>query len=225
MSKTKILIFDFDATIYQGEHIFGEKWTQACVGVINYYFSHLTESEKRELYAKYDIPFNFDTSILKEKPAKYCLEILVGEGFTAADWTNYWHMYPFSEDWSLVTNIISNDMLKELSEKYKLYIVTNSYLSFLENYCKELNIDTSVFSGIYSNSTTRLGDNTRKDYYYNIILKKENVLPEQCIVIGDNYEADLVPAIELGMHTLFVDNMSWDYNNINKKLQELNPNN
>lgn len=222
MSKTKVLIFDFDATIYQGEHIFGEKWTQACVDVINHYFSHLNETEKRALFVKYNIPFNFDARVLEGKPAKYCIQILVGEGYTVSDWTNYWNEKPFSEDWSLVTNIISNDMLKELSEKYKLYIVTNSYLSFVENYCKNLNIDSSVFSGIYSNSTTRLEDNTRKDYYYKIILDKENVEPQECLVIGDSYESDLVPALELGIHTLFVDNMSWDYNNINTKLDELN---
>lgn len=221
MRKLKVLIFDFDETLYQGSEVFGDKWSQACVDLIDHFFSDLNLEQKRELFKKYEIPYNFDRNYLKEKPAKYCLKILLGEGYTIDDWINYWSTHIYSEDWSLVTNVISNDLLKILSENYKIYIVTASLRESIEHYSKMLNIDISLFSEIYSNFVPRLKNGTKKDYYYDMIMKKEQALSEECLVIGDSYESDILPAVMLGMHSLHVDNQNWDYTNITKRILEL----
>ena len=60
MKKIKIIIFDFDNTIYQGENTFRDHWTKACVKLIDHFFKSMTEKEKRKLYKKYDVPYKFN---------------------------------------------------------------------------------------------------------------------------------------------------------------------
>ena len=179
MKKLKAIIFDFDETIYQGKEVFGDKWTSACVDLINYFFKDLNQEEKKTLYAKYEVPYQFDRNILKEKPAKHCLKILLGEGFTIKDWIDYWESHLFSEDWNLVTNTISNELLSDLAKEYKLYIVTASLEGQIRHYAEKLNIDLSLFCEIYSNFRARLEKGTKKDYYYQLIMEKEDALPEE----------------------------------------------
>ena len=159
---------------------------------------------------------------MSERPAMDCYKILSGEGYTIEDWLNYWSENVYLENWDYVTKTIDNKLLKELEKEYNLYIVTNSPTKQIEAYAKELNIDLSVFKHIYANFETRWRSGTTKEIYYKDIIKKEQILPKECLVIGDSYSSDLEPAIMLGMNTLLVDNQNWDYNNINLKLEELN---
>lgn len=221
MTKVKVIIFDFDETIYQGKEVFGDKWTSACVDLINHFFKNLNQDQKKSLYAKYEVPYQFDRNLLKEKPAKYCLKILLGEGYTIQHWIDYWENHLFSEDWSLVTNVISNQMLSSLAKEYKLYIVSASLEQQIKHHAEKLNIDLSMFSGIFSNFRARLEKGTKKDYYYQLIMEKENALPEECLVIGDSYESDLVPAVNLKMHVLHVNQINWDYEIITQKIKEI----
>lgn len=222
MKKIKLIIFDFDNTLYQGEKTFRDHWTKACIKLIDYFFKDMTENEKRQLYKKYNVPYQFNEDVLKEKPGIHCYRILTGEGYTIEDWLNYWSENVYLENWDYITKTVDNQMLKDLQKDYALYIVTNSPTKQIKAYAKELNIDLSVFKHIYANFETRWRSGTTKEVYYKDIIQKEQILPKECLVIGDSYSSDLRPAIELGMNTLLVDSQEWDYNNIYLKLNDLN---
>lgn len=222
MSRIKVIIFDFDDTVYQGEKIFDERWTKACILAINHFFKKLNDNQKKALFEKYDVPYNFDKNLLKEKPGMYCYKILTGEGVTIDQWIDYWETNLYSEDWSHVNNVISNELLNKLSQQYKLYIVTNSLNAHVMHYCKELKIDTTHFNKIYSNYKTRFESNTTKDFYYKMILEETKVLPKECLVIGDSFEHDIIPANQLNMETLHINYNKYDFNEIFIKLDLLN---
>ena len=113
MNSIKTIIFDFDGTLYQGENIFTKEWIKSCVNLIDTNFKNLTLEEKQKLYQKYNAPFEFNGKMNKT-PGQYCVDILVGEGFSINKWFTYWQKNVYLEDWNNVTNKIDNEILQKL---------------------------------------------------------------------------------------------------------------
>ena len=98
--------------------------------------------------------------------------------------------------------IFPQELLEKLSKKYKLIIVSNSAEENIKFVSKNMGIDLKYFKEIISNQFKK--EDLTKAYNLKKILKKENVLPSQILMVGDSYKYDLKPARELGFRTLLI---------------------
>ena len=183
MSKIKAIIFDFDETLYNGEPF--DKWGEFVLKAIE---TIIPDKEKRdEFLLKYpQVRGNISSSRLAE--------ILKKELGSAELYVKYEkeHIYSLRVD---IITAIENNYLYELSQKYPLVIVSNSSYEHIRFYLKEFGIAESNFTAIYQNEFKEFG----KGKYYIEVMKKFNCKADEVLVLGDNFEADILPAIKLGM--------------------------
>ncbi|UAB84661.1 noncanonical pyrimidine nucleotidase, YjjG family [Zunongwangia sp. SCSIO 43204] len=114
------------------------------------------------------------------------------------------------------------EALDYLSEKYTLHIITNGFEEVQHKKLKNSNI-LNYFNTI----TTSEEAGVKKPHptIFEMSLKKANALPEKSVMIGDNYEADIIGAADFGLQTIYFDYYNKSaYNNVIgiKNLKNLN---
>lgn len=89
-----------------------------------------------------------------------------------------------------------------LSKKYKLHIITNGFEEVQHRKLKNSNI-LSYFDTI----TTSEEAGVKKPHpdIFDISLRKANAIPQTSVMIGDNYEADIIGAADFGLQTIYFD--------------------
>ncbi|RKE90969.1 YjjG family noncanonical pyrimidine nucleotidase [Ichthyenterobacterium magnum] len=92
------------------------------------------------------------------------------------------------------------DVLEYLKLHYDLHIITNG---FEEAQLKKMNASkiTSYFKTITNSEMA--GVKKPNPIIFNLALKVANAKPEESIMIGDNYEADILGAINVGLDVLY----------------------
>ena len=118
-------------------------------------------------------------------------------------------------------------MLSDLKKHYRIGLVTNFYgnmLVVLEEFGLSSYFETITESAV-------VGVRKPDSQIFNIAVKSMEVRPENVVVIGDSYTKDILPAHELGCHTVWLKGEGWtseepttcvaDYNI--KNLVELQP--
>ncbi len=94
------------------------------------------------------------------------------------------------------------EVLEYLSPKYQLHIITNGFEEIQQN-----KLNNSRIAPYFTTVTTSEEAGVKKPHLqiFQRAMKKSNALPEKSIMIGDNFEADVVGAKNAGMHSLFFD--------------------
>lgn len=203
MSKIKVIIFDFDGTLYCGEDFrYFDNYIEKAVTTI------LDEEKLKiftEKYGDYSKFSNHKIGTLLEK------EFGMAKDFVAYERN---HLYPL--DLENVTPI-NADFLYELSQKFPLVIVSNSKIEHQKFYLNQFGIDMNIFSDFYENTFDT--PNGKGDYYLKVV-EKYNCKCDEVLVIGDNYEPDILPAINLGMRAYHIKNIYQLKDVVNKVLEE-----
>ena len=75
-----------------------------------------------------------------------------------------------------------------------------------------MNINPNYFEDILANRFE--GDNDSKEILYKEILEKEKISPNEMLVIGDDYEVDILPAFEIGAYGVLIKNSQFKYKKI-----------
>ena len=126
-----------------------------------------------------------------------------------------------NEFWNVVNKHIkmfpySIKTLKKLKKKYFLIIMSDS------DGTKQIKIDRmkklgilNLFDLILTSDDTKINKPNKK--FYNLIFKKFNLKPEECMMMGDKPEVDLKLAKELGMRTVWVKHGYWAEQEGNRK--------
>lgn len=196
----KVLIFDFDGTLYSGEHKFDLVEGKVCKNRRKF-LPHINDDQYAQLIK--DEP-QWLTRVsgaeivdciyqLKNKYPQYNIS-------TDAFWQ--WQqedIYEIILDEEQTVNI---SFMEELCKKYAVYIVSNSSPNHIVYYMKKIGLNPDWFKDIYSNHFEEY-DRTKK-HYYEEILNRENANPEDSYVFGDSKNSDLVPAQILGINTALV---------------------
>lgn len=198
-SDFKAIIFDFDSTFYSGED-----WLMWGDYLKNYVVS--TFENAKDILQEYKV--ENDTS------GMIPVEIAIKYNGNAESFYNYQkeNIYPLNID---NLRVIDAQGLKELSKKYNLFIVSNSPVNYVHHYLKLFGIDKSLFTAIYDNEF-KVEDVSKKLRFLQI-LKENNLKPNQVCVVGDSFGADIVPARELNIFAVQVNDVK-DTNNVINKL-------
>ncbi len=92
------------------------------------------------------------------------------------------------------------ETLQYLTEKYNLHIITNGFHNV-----QHLKLKNSGLFSFFNTVTTSEDVSVKKpnSLIFNHALQKANALAESSLMVGDSFEADILGAENVGMHTIF----------------------
>lgn len=101
---------------------------------------------------------------------------------------------------------INPDIIDELVKSYKIYMISDSAIPYLEFYLEHAKIDKTSFEAILSNEYKDEG--YTKIPMMKKVLAKTGLTPDELIMIGDSEKSDIIPARLLGLQTCHVKHVS-----------------
>lgn len=188
LDKIKVIIWDVDGTFYQ----YTDKIRNSCNGCIVEKVSKHLDIEigeaKKIFWQKY---YQIHSHTL-------ALDELGLDGKAVTDECFQQKIPGFlKKDERLI------EMFSKLSN-YDHYILTNSKMVDTENKLQALGVKKSFFKGFFNAFEMEF---VKPDVrVYEEVLKKIDVRAENCLMVGDRVDTDLVPAMKVGMRSCLV----WD---------------
>jgi putative hydrolase of the HAD superfamily len=101
--------------------------------------------------------------------------------------------------WHLFNDVI--DTFNNLDDNIYQNIIVSNHVPELEKIIEGLNIK-NYFHGIYSSGNIGYEKPNPKIYEY--VLKDKNIDKTDCIIIGDNYDADITGGLNMGIKSILV---------------------
>lgn len=117
---------------------------------------------------------------------------------------------PLPAGFSVATTPNAKEILKDLSQKHVLALVTGGHPPFQMEKLEKAGIEPSVFSKI------AIPEDSIKKPFYEALIREFSLAPQMVLVCGDRVAMDLVPANALGCQTV---HMRWG-RGINLKTEE-----
>ncbi|HEY5687816.1 MAG TPA: YjjG family noncanonical pyrimidine nucleotidase [Yeosuana sp.] len=111
------------------------------------------------------------------------------------------------------------DVLEYLSVKYNLHIITNGFEEVQQKKLAQSNID-HYFKTVTNSEHVGVKKPNPLIFNYAIEVAKTNV--KQSVMIGDNYEADILGAQNIGMNTIFFNINNHSHEHKIKQINNLN---
>ena len=115
--------------------------------------------------------------------------------------TDYLQLYPYTKE---LLELLNNSELKVI-------LLSNAQRSFTMNELKLLDLERS-FDRIYISSDYKLSKPDKK--FYEIMLEKEKLKPEECVYIGNDHTTDIKGANAIGMDSIYL------YTNCSSEINE-----
>ena len=194
--KIKVIIFDFDETMYTSSTI-----KEYYVKYIKQTLTDLTSLSEKEiltLMEKYGFMSNGKERI---SFGKNCEKF----GVTKEQWNNYRIDNFFQIDYkNAVTS--NNEIYEKLSKLKKLFIVSNEVKENLVYKAKMMNIDLKPFTIYAPLKKDVLTYKSNKEDCYKKIIEECQVSPDDVLVVGDRYNVDILPLENLGGHGILINN-------------------
>lgn len=186
----KRVIFDIDNTLIP--------WKEEYYDEINKVLDSLNIEHTKDEYNKIKEAFSeyeneyytFDRKLMLDYINKYTKKQYPKEFIYGC--TNRWaDSVPQKLDESVI------NMLKYLKDKYQMVILTDWYADQQIEKLEKLNI-LQYFSKIYSAEKVK-----RKPFKEAFLQAIEDNKPEECIMIGDDFERDIKGALNAGLHAIY----------------------
>lgn len=184
----KIILFDLDGTLYKSAEVY-QKFAEAAYHTYARVKNTTIEKAKELLEAKrnemkkergYAVPYT-----LALQAFDIPIERWHEENIKFFDAGTY-----LSEDKKL------QNVLKRLKNRYKLGVLTNNNKIQTERILSGLGIE-KYFDFVFTYESFKLIKPNSE--IFEKIMKKMGVKPDECLMVGDRYDVDLVPAEEIGM--------------------------
>lgn len=184
MKKTKVVVFDFDNTLYMGID-WTKEWKEFCKNGLRFVFRDWDDK-------------SFNKMIIDENLSDYTsdgiIRIIQKYDKNVEDWITFRIINDCDLDYSNVISV-SEQVLKDFAQNFTLYIVSNSTFKDIHEIAFRFDIDLGLFKEIIVNDYLH---GAGKRYYYEEIIKKEKIKPSELFVIGDSEKNDVIPALEIG---------------------------
>ncbi|MEO0216842.1 MAG: HAD family hydrolase [candidate division WOR-3 bacterium] len=184
----KVIIFDLDGTLYTSNEVY-QKFAEAA------YYTY-AKLKKSTLEQAKEILEKRREEMRKERgyAVPYTLALL-SFGIPIEEWhkenIKFFNAGDFLKKDERLANILS-----KLKEKYKLAVFTNNNRIQTERILKALGIE-KLFDYIFTYESFELIKPNPE--VFKKIIKELKVKPEECLMVGDRYYVDLLPAKEQGM--------------------------
>lgn len=209
--KIKIVVFDFDYTLYSGDVGSGylERFYKFFIdeGIAK------SEGEAERKIGKF--LSTYKNNELIEGVLDFCkINNIDTQKLIKFDSDNFFKIDAKS------LRAFDNKYLECLKKYYKLYMISDSPLTYLKYNMKKLHYDIKNFEKIYTNNFDA------KDYLktncYKKLLEETGESAENIVMIGDNYIKDIVCSEELGFQTYLTQDVEETKNFVVKLLEAKN---
>lgn len=189
MTNNKIIVLDFDGTVYD------------IADVIR--MSHRNEINFLCAYNRMsrDEAYNFLVSecVITDKPseAKSATECFMRHGINAHEWSSY-RTEHFDVSCIDSEKAVSEEILTGLREFGRLVLLSSNTLQTLKKIAGHININLSVFDKIICSDSSNIKIKFSKKFFMSELIREYNISPQDLISIGDRYHTDIEPALNLG---------------------------
>lgn len=113
----------------------------------------------------------------------------------------------------------TENVLKELRKKYQIILISNTDCFSLPQVLEKFQLD-SLFDQIFF--SCQLGAIKTDKIFLKSILAKLNLMPQDCVLIGDSVQSDIIPARRADIKTVLIDRKNTrDYHPKIKNLNDL----
>ena len=198
-SKTKVVAFDFDDTLYTG--VDWTFWFEHCKKLVKKIVGKQPK-EKEKI-----IEEAFKNKHFNDQDA---INLLAQFGYNQNVWIENRMLNKINSATKYFKNAkaIDNEVLREFAKHYTLFIVTNNYVEGVKMIADALKIDLNYFKDIITAHTKY--NAFSKKYRYLDVCQLEKIKPEELFVIG-NSSTDIDPAIEIGARGQIVDDCNFKF--------------
>ena len=197
LNKIKCVVLDFDGTLYSDgdwsnePKLFGKYLVEK-----NYLPEYETGDEKMaklgQMYPNYHI-------------IQQMFAFLHENGIDDSDFRKF-NNDNICEIRSKNIVFLKPEIIDRLSKNYKIYMISDSAIPYLEFYLDHAKIDRRKFEKILTNEYRDAG--YTKIPMMKKILTETNLKPDEVIMVGDSEKSDIVPAKLLGLQTCHVKHVS-----------------
>ncbi|MFH1395941.1 MAG: HAD family hydrolase [archaeon] len=205
---TKIILFDFWGTLVENGVWSPIKQVRNILGIRIPFSEYVVRMERAMMIKKYSNlreAFEAVSGEFSIPIDNYKIEKLVGL------WNKSWMLaQPYPE---------VKEILTKLKKKYKLVLVSNTDPFSIENVLEKFDL-----KGLFDQNflSYQIGQIKSDPEFFKQILKELNVDKEDCVMVGDSIQSDIIPAKRLEIKAILVDRRnSRDYHPKIKNLQEL----
>lgn len=185
----KRIIFDLDYTLlkpnYDKEHNFFKQF----VSLDNEYFIHHMGEILREYETTYP---KYELELFLKHINKYSNGIKIGK-----DFIDKWVL--FSAELDIQDTSIVKDVLSYLNGKYELVVLTNWLTEAQKKKLEKFDL-LKYFEEVYG------GDKCLKPFKESYQMAIGSHKPEECVMIGDNLNSDVIEAIKYGLQAIHYTN-------------------
>lgn len=189
----KIVIFDFDDTLYSDKN--PKPWRDYCLNAIESFL------QKRSDYQQI-----MDEVLTRSFSDNQLIAFLKNYDVREEIINDYFKTHQVEDGTFDNCTIVSDESLASFANHFKLFIVSNSKKESVVKNMSILNINPRYFIDIISNTETS------KTHAYQDIIKKHNISPEELLVIGNSYNSDILPALEIGANGRVVRSANFIFN-------------
>lgn len=183
----KLYIFDLDGTFYDIGDLIAFNFLQQAEFLSEKLNISLSKA-KEKLYE------NHIYDEVKED-AKSCSEYFQSIGLDMDDW-NKIRTKDFPIELIHKDHSLNADILSKYKELGVITLVSNNTLENVNKILSYLGINPSMFSKIISKETQGVNSKNKQNAYYNL-MKEFNVENKDVIAIGDRYNIDVLPCLNL----------------------------
>ena len=189
MKRIKLIVFDLDGTFYDLNDIIASVYD--CQLKFFCRERNISENEARENFTENGI-FPYASS-----ESKSCTEYFAGIGIDKTRWT------AFRESNFDVTKIdrskaVPPAVIRDFSTAYKSHLLSSNTFSSIQKVLRHLQIDMNAFADVIC-SDRFVSDNLfNKREAMAAIIQRSGFAPAECLSIGDRYNTDILPMLELG---------------------------
>lgn len=194
--QIKLIIFDLDGTLYDLGDVISTNYRMQ----VEFY-----SEQMRVPVGKAESVFAQNNILPIISPeARSATEFFSSSGMDMFAWQDYRNSH-FDVGCIDVSKAVGADALREYHSQYQLCLLTsNSYVN-TNRILKKLGISINEFDKIVcSDHNYEIGVFHKIDAIRSII-KHFNVLPRECLSIGDRFSTDVIPALRLGAFGIVVD--------------------
>ena len=209
IKNVKLIIFDLDNTLFS----FNDLWLEANKHIFKGYslFKDINYRDFIKLYKKYDLYFwkQHDEGIITLDELRELRLIKTLKHFDlniSREEANHFFELFFSKLLASITvNRKMNDLLLSLKENVNIAILTNGKVKEQNSKIDNLNIRSIFEKNIFISKNIGYEKPNPQAFLY--VTSKLNVDPKNCLFIGDSFNNDILGALNVNMHTIWLTNL------------------
>ena len=193
--QIRLIIFDMDGTLYELSDVISMNYRMQ----VDFYSEHMgvTANEAMKVFTQNDIlPVISPT-------ARSATEFFSSSGMDLSAWQKYRNSH-FDVSCIDVAKAVGTGIIKDYHVRYKLCLLTsNSYVNVIR-ILDRLEIPITEFDQIVCSDHNYEFEKFHKLRAMQSIMRHFDVLPKKCLSIGDRFNTDVAPALELGAYGIVV---------------------